>query len=242
MSNNHIAVPVLDAAVLQEKATEYAMKGAVETIKEFYTGYNSPWKKQIEASLSKTETSVHLDLPDILALINESLTAEITKIANTAVSKTFVPLVNKFLSREEKEIKFSDILKEFIKAYDTDEPDDFYIDINKREQYGWLDITLQSADSSYSFTLHEDYNSKKEEKEKYWLGSIPEKDSKEKRYQTTMKLRIEGGELEMPFVRDVLSDDFQSYMARLVIGQSLITMDCRDFNEDWFENDNCHCH
>jgi len=242
MSNNHIAVPVLDAAVLQEKATEYAMKGAVETIKEFYTGYNSPWKKQIEASLSKTETSVHLDLPDILALINESLTAEITKIANTAVSKTFVPLVNKFLSREEKEIKFSDILKEFIKAYDTDEPDDFSIDINKREQYGWLDITLQSADSSYSFTLHEDYNSKKEEKEKYWLGSIPEKDSKEKRYQTTMKLRIEGGELEMPFVRDVLSDNFQSYMARLVIGHCLITMDCRDFNEDWFENDNCHCH
>ena len=41
-------IPVLDNNFIQEKANEFALKGAVECIKNYYTGYDSPYKKAIE--------------------------------------------------------------------------------------------------------------------------------------------------------------------------------------------------
>jgi hypothetical protein len=55
MSKENQILPVLNTEVLQEKATEFAMKGAIESIKEFYSGYNSPFRKQIEEQLNKTK-------------------------------------------------------------------------------------------------------------------------------------------------------------------------------------------
>ena len=44
---NKIVEPVLDMEKIQEKANEYALEGALKCIKEFYTGYNLPFKKAI---------------------------------------------------------------------------------------------------------------------------------------------------------------------------------------------------
>ena len=43
--------PVIDTKVLQEKANEYAQKGAEETIKDFYSGYSSPYRAAIREQL-----------------------------------------------------------------------------------------------------------------------------------------------------------------------------------------------
>jgi hypothetical protein len=56
-----------------------------------------------------------------------------------------------------------------------------------------------------------------------------------------MKIKVEGAELEMPFTPDVLRDDFISFMARLVISKSVITMDTTDFDDNLFP-ERCHCH
>ena len=59
----------------------------------------------------------------------------------------------------------------------------------------------------------------------------------------TMKLSVENGvTLELPFTKDILKDEFMSYIARLVMSGSLIILDVEDF-DDWMfpEDDGCHC-
>ena len=232
-------VPVIDPEVLQEKVNQAAMKGALSTIEEFYTGYNSPYKKAIKEDLESKEIRHSFDLPDIISTINDSLTSEIDRIANTAISKSFVPLVQRFLTRTDDEIKFSDILKEFIECSPESDRDYFEVNVKKHEKYSWLDINLSSEDKTYRLTLHSDYKSEKEGIVKYILLSLPYTDNSRNQ---TMKLSVENGvTLELPFTRDILKDNFTSYLARLVMSGSLITMDVTDF-EDWmFPETGCRC-
>ena len=74
------------------------------------------------------------------------------------------------------------------------------------------------------------------------IMSLPS-DFKRKGIQETMKLSLNDGvTLEMPFTSDVLHDGFMSYLARLVMAESKITIDVKEFNEDLFpERENCHC-
>lgn len=240
MANDNQILPELDITVLKEKATEFAMKGAIESIEEFYSGYNSPFRKQIDEQLKKQQTAFSLNLPDIIALLNEGLTKEIELIANTAVSKTFVPMVQKFLVREEKEIGFSDILKQFIIDTKAKNSDECEVSIKKSE-HGWLEIYLNSEEYNCEFVLHTENRVKDGEEQKYVLLSLPS-NRKHAAIPKTMTVSLDGATLELPFTRDVLSDEFTSYIARLVIGRCIITMDCRDFREDMFpEDDQCHC-
>lgn len=240
MENEKKIIPELDMEKLQAKANEYAMQGATESIREFYSGYNSPYRKAIEENLIKQEIGTNFDLPNIIAAINDSLSKEIDAIANAAISKTFIPLVHKFLTREKKEINFSDILKEFIEATDAKEIDDCSVELKHRTEYGWIEVILYGGkEKEYNLTLHSDHNSRKEEVKKYKILSLPYDHST---YKQTMRLSVEGGTLELPFTRDILHDDFVSYIARLIMSGSKITMDCTDFREDMFPEDNeCHC-
>lgn len=232
-------VPVIDPEVLQERVNQAAMKGALSTIEDFYTGYNSPFKKAIKEDLESKEIRHTFELPDIIATLNDSLTDEIDRIANTAISKSFVPLVQRFLTRTEGEIKFSDILKEFIEANPNSDRDYFEVSIKRHEQYSWLDVNLSSENKTYRLTLHTDYKSEREGNVKYIFLGLPYTDNG--RIQT-MKLSIDGGvTLELPFTKDIIKDEFMSYIARLVMSGSLITMDVEDF-EDWmFPEDRCRC-
>ena len=239
MSDKQI-LPVLDMEALQAKANTAAMKGACEAIESFYTGYNSPFKKIIEEQLNETKIGFGIKLPDIIALINDSFSKEIDLIANTAVAKSFLPIVQRFLVREEKEIKFSKFLKAFIEHTDCKEFDDCNIDIKEHPEHGWLDVNIGNADKHYNLTIHTKYSSDKNAKKQYQILSLP-RFEEAKRFAQTMKLSIDGVTLEIPFTKDVLYDPFVSYVARLVIANSIITMDCKDFSEDMFPEDECHC-
>lgn len=236
----NVIVPVLDMAVLQEKANEFAMKGAIESIKEYYSGYNSPFRKKIDEDLKKQEIGWVLDLPDILALINESLTKEMEIIANTAVSHTYVPMVQNLLTRVNKEIRFSEILKEFIECVEPEHMDDCEVSVRENSAHGWLDVSIEHEKRSYQLTLHQDYDSKKKGEKKYCLLGLPYNTFSDSR-KDKMTFEMDGGKLEMPFQRDVLKDKFLSYIARVIICRSVITMDTRDFYEDMFP-EKCHCH
>ena len=125
MDNN--ILPKIDLDILQEKANEAAMKGAIECINNFYNGYNSPYKKAIEEELKSKSlmNGGNIILPDILVRINEQLSAEIDRIANQAIAKTYIPLVTKFLTGVDREVKFSDILKKFKDTFEDGEYEDF---------------------------------------------------------------------------------------------------------------------
>lgn len=236
-------LPVIDTAQLQEKANEFAMKGAIKVIEEFYTGYNSPYKKAIEENLiNKGVDSYRMELPDILAILNESISNEIDKIANTAVAKTFVPMVARFLTRQAKEIKMSDILKEFIetaKTYDGPDRDDYELRMHLNAQYNWYEVTISDGIREYTMTLHsvhEDRN-KPQNQWRWQVLSLPNDGNSHKH---TMKVSGDGYTLELPFTRDVLKDEFQSFMAGILIANSHITLDM-DYFEDHLFPERCHC-
>ena len=232
-------LPALDMSVLQEKANEYAMKGAIESIKEYYSGYNSPFRKKIDEELKKQEISWSLDIPNIMAIINDSLVQEMQQIANVSVTNTYIPLIKKFFTRVDKEIKFSEILKEFIECVEPEDSEDCEVSVEKDSKYEWLKVVLRHKDNEYELTFHEDYDSKKQGLSKYSILSLPYgwRDTQ----QSKMKVTMDQATVELPFNRDLLKDKFCSYIARIIICESVITMDTHDFDESMFP-ERCHCH
>lgn len=237
-------LPNLDGALLKKKTDEAALKGALDCIESYYTGYNSPFKKAIEEELLKSKANYKFDLPDIIAVVNQSLSNEIDKIANTAIAKTFLPMVTRFLTREKKEVNFSEMLKMVIDEYHTDlDQDEFSCNIETNDKYGWLDITVRADKRTYKMTLHKKDKKAEEGKSKYQLLSLPYKgvdDSDRYASKKTMKISLDGVTLELPFTSDVLADEFVAYGARIMMADSEITMDCEDFTEDMFP-ERCHC-
>jgi hypothetical protein len=229
---------VIDQKQLQEKVNEYALKGAIETIKDYYTGYNSPYRKAIAEELAKGEIK-GIALPDMLAIVNDSLSAEIQAIAHTAIAQTFIPQVKKFFTKAEGEMKFSEFLKEFIEITEPEEIDDVSVSVEKHERYDWLTVNLTAPDKSYSLTLHEDWDTKKEQglKKKYQFLSMPYNSGR----TGQMKIKIDEATIEVPFSQANLQDNVISFIASLVIARTKFTMDTQEFSDDMFP-EKCHCH
>lgn len=232
-------LPTLDLEVLQQRTNEAAMKGALQAIDEYYTGYNSPFKKAISEKLEGITLSGGIDLPDIIALINEKLGKELDEIAHTAIGKTFIPQLSNILLRQPKEVKFSDILKAFIDAYEVSEDDYASVSIKPSDVSDWLNVTISGGEHEHTITLHSVFETRKDETPKRQLLSLPYKYRSTSDYGQKMKLILpeERAELELPFSRSVLDDKFCRYIASLVIGRSHIEMDCEDFQESMFHQD-----
>lgn len=244
-------LPVLNMEQLQEKANEFAMKGAIKTIEEFYTGYDSPYKKALTENLINKGVDQAIQIPDIIGILNESISKEIDMIANTAVSKTFVPMVKEFLTRAEAEIKVSDILKEFIEYTDFKDSDDV-----DKEDYS-MEIVKDDGSFVYlsisnikvTFEIHFYKKSEKGISPKvyeiytlpYMKGESSSISYRSHSFPQTMKLSIDGTTLELPFTPGVLEDGFLKYIAKLIIANTKITFDVAEFSEDMFPENECHC-
>jgi hypothetical protein len=244
--------PVLNLEHLQQKANEYALKGAEDAIKEFYNGYNSPYKKAIEENLKNKGVDNNFDIPDIVAVLNQKLSSEVDAIANAAIAKTFIPLVKEFLTREEANVKFSDILKKFIEHTDFNN-DDFDI-----SDYEVTKVEKESRSSSLNdtFPVYQITNGKDgfelhfyRDKDKLTVMSLPYTLTENKKYyghsyerNEKMKLSLDGGAtLELPFTRGILENNFVRFCARLIIGNSNIILDVENFEEEMFPEKECHC-
>ncbi|MDB0602146.1 hypothetical protein PL373_13505 [Tenacibaculum maritimum] len=220
----------LDKKLLEQKANELAHKAAISELEKYYTNYDSPFKKLIRKQL-ETQTLDHkLTLPNIIALINDTLSSEITKLANLAVVNSYVPQVNEIITNQKKEIKFSEILKEYV-SWSGDDIDDYSVEIEESE-YGWLTISLSGGDEKCEFTLH---NVNKNEN-KYHLLSMPRDRNQ---YGEKMTLKVADKSIEMPFTKNTLSDKFTMFLCSLILADSHIEMDTDQFDYDWF--DKCHC-
>ena len=253
MAENEIKATV-NIEDLQQKANEYAQKGAEEVIKDFYTGYNSPYKKALENDLKNKAIDTAFDLPDIIVTLNQKFSEKIDQIANTAVAKSFLPMVHQFLIREEAEIKFSDILEKFIASTDFEYRQKY----QKEDLEDIEEFTVTKLEERYdSFFEYQISNGRigyelrffKNSNEKTTIMSIPRTLDETGKYygrvekEQTMKISLDGGAtLELPFVKGILDNVFVSFIARLVIGDNNIIFDVEDFNDDMFPQDEqCHC-
>ena len=239
---------VLDKEALEKKANELAYKAAVSELEDFYTGYNSPFKKQLRESFNNKTISLSFEIPDILAVLNKEISKKADEIANTAIAKTFLPMATELFTRIESEINLSEMLKEFISqtsySYDDDiSTDDFtlsieqsYPDSNCLQEFNTLEISSNNKKYEVSIQIKETAENKKF----FTVTSLPHQRTTHNR---TMEFTLENGaRLEMPFEQSILSDHFNMYLARLVIAKTRVFFDVDDFEEDLFpERDNCHC-
>lgn len=248
-------IPTIDTETLQNKANEYAMKGAKDALREFYTGYNSPYTKAIKENLENKGVDSSFDIPDIIGVLNQKFSEQVDQIANTAIAKSFIPLVKKFLTREDSEIKFSSILEKFIERtdYKSNDLDSSDYTVEKISSYddspslrnSFFQYQISNGTLGYELRF---YNNTHKGEGKITIMSLPTlldeggKYYKSYESQQKMKISLDGGAtLELPFTKGVLEDDFVSFIARLVIGENKIIFDVTDFDEDMFPNDHCHC-
>lgn len=220
---------------LKEAIDKAALKGAVDVINDYYTGYNSPYKKALKEELEKkTINLIGLNLPDIIGLINDKMKQEIEVIANNAVAQTYLPMLQNSIFRHEKEVNFSEIIKKLIKVHDIDysNQDDWEIIIDESKEYKWLNISIEENKKKlYRFTMHY-----RKENEKYIILSLPRNDGEWIKY-TNEETKTQ---VEIPMLPDFLSDEVNSLIASLIISGSEIELDCEGF-EDWMFDEKCHC-
>lgn len=243
--------PVLNLEQIQQKANEYAQKGAEEMLKEFYTGYDSPYKKAIKENLIGKGLDENFDIPDIVAVLNQKLSAEIDVIANTAIAKTFIPLVKEFLTREAVEVKFSQILEKFINCTDFE-----YSDIDVEDYtVNRVDREGRSSSLADTFPVYQITNGKEGFEIHFFrngdtltIMSLPQQLEASGKYyreyerKDKMRISLDGGAtLELPFMRGILDNDFMRYCARLIIGNTNVILDVEDFNDEMFPERRCHC-
>lgn len=127
-------VPSIDMSKVQELANQYAMEGIRKALENFYTSYDSPFRKAVLEHFNEQVPSFQLDLPGIMAMLNEALSTMCDNIVNKAIATSYIPLINDLLTQTKKEICVSDIVKKFIEVYsDGDEwdGDNFSVTIEK---------------------------------------------------------------------------------------------------------------
>jgi len=236
---NQQILPVIDNDLLQQRANEYAQKGAEEVLKEFYTGYKSPYKQIIEENLkNKGLNNFPFGLPDIVGILNEKIIREFDELANTAIAQTLIPYAKSLLTRQEESIKFSDILSKFIEHEfdkEDDDPEDFTCEVNKDSKFDWLNIQINSPSASYDLTFHT--HKKEDEIQRYQILSLPR--TGKDHYKKEMKITVRDVKIEVPITTELLQNDFTAFLASILISKSKITMDTTDFDEDMFPIDHC---
>ena len=232
----------LDFAVIQQKANEAATRAYLEEVNNYYTGYNSPFRKAIEKDLSRQGFNVHIKLPDVMAIINDSLNQHVTEIANIAIANSFIPLVNDmFAGIDKKTIKFSEIVEKFKEIAKEEDEDicEIYVQVEE-SKHKWLDVKMDvekkyNRDAKYQFTLHRNMGSKGEYIEGYKLLSFPY--DRENIYNPKMIVHAENCKIEMPFCREILKDAFIRFLGGLLLGQLIIEMDDFDCGINQEEED-----
>ena len=230
-----LTVPEIDKEKLQKVANEAAQKAFFTVVNDYYNEYKSPYQKKVREQLDKQEFSYALQLPDILSKINESLSAEIDRIANEAVAYTYLPLISRILIRIQKYLKWSEVLKMIISELEPEESEyaDFLFSYT-HDKLGWLNCKLNTPENVYEFTLHTtEYKPKPGSEIKYRLLCFPENKGLEK-YRRKMVIRKDDVTIEMPFTPGIIQDKVMSIFMKLMLSNCEIDMDCDSFDDEMF--------
>ncbi len=219
---------------IQQLAEKYAMEGAEKAIREYYTGYNSPYMKMMTAHIEAIAPNPRFDLPDLTAAVNKALADKITDVANQVVAKTYIPLFNRFLTPCETNVvstqslfqEFGDYIKdrEGDDDFDSDELD-FEV---KYGTYGLNSLLFKyKNDTEFDLSIWESGRNDKGE-QLYIISRLPGTSSWDHLNNKARMMKItlaDGASAEVPIMDYVLSNDFMAYCAKLLICKTKIEID-----------------
>lgn len=220
-------------------AQQYAMQGAEKAIKDFYTGYDSPFMKEVQRQLSeKMKTNIFFELSQMTAAINQALNNKVSEMANTVVANTFLPMLNRMFSQERKTVvttqdlyeHFGDAMKEDLD--DEFDPEEMELLI---EQIGIDTISdhrklrfCYCGETKFDIRLMKSNSHPKDDNGNtlYMITELPgcsqyRIDDYPRERQMRIRLN-EGATLEMPFTPDVLRDEFMRYVAGLLLTNTMV--------------------
>lgn len=215
---------------IQQLAEKYAMEGAEKAIREYYTGYNSPYVKAITARIESIAPNPRFDLPDLTAAINKALADKITDLANEVVAKTYIPLFNRlFTPCQENVVSTESLFQEFgdyIKDREGDEFDSEELNFGTNiHSYGLGSLLFKyQGEVEFELTIWEDGHNENGDR-LYVLHRLPGTSSWDKMSNRARMMKItltDGASAEVPIIDDVLSNDFMAYCAKLLICKTKI--------------------
>ena len=237
--NDGIVTPVLDVAKLQEIANEAAMEAATKEIKDYYGGYSSPFRKQIQQYLKESVPSPKIEIPNIVEEIQKSLVGEVEKIAKEMSIKNCISALRKGITHlpleDDGSIKLSKVFDEMKRDIDIENGEWIEADV-KEDGFGtfkWLKVILtikkeDCEEKRLEFTLHDNDNDDKHPNTKIVLSMPYHIDRWE-----NAKIKIkdnEGLEIEMPMFHGLANDPILLTIAKLVMYRTPVVVDTRYYH------------
>jgi len=219
---------------IQQLAEKYAMEGAEKAIREYYTGYNSPYVKMMTAHIEAIAPNPRFNLPDLTAAINKALADKITDLANEVVAKTYIPLFNRILTPSETNVvstenlfqEFGDYIKD---REGDDEFDSDELDFEaKQGTFGLRSLLFKyKGEVEFDLSIWESGRNEKGD-QLYVISRLPGTSQWDhlSNKARMMKLTLtDGATAEVPILDDVLSNDFMAYCAKLLICKTKVEID-----------------
>jgi hypothetical protein len=248
METINLQVPELDQETLKNKAYEYAMKGAEEVLKDYYSGYKSPYKQKFEEALNAMPFNSNFNLLDMTAYMQSIINEKAEEVCSLAVAQVYIPELSEFLTglnrdrnNWREEIRFSEIVKKFkeIVANDDDEIKNVFVEAVIDKEYEPYNVYFSKNDSGlvsidykdkaeYCYTLHAQsiYEEGKFKKTgKYQLLSVDNNNEYKNKRKQTIKIKTDDITAEIPFDAAALKDKFHRYIISLYVNKIAIIMD-----------------
>lgn len=133
----------VDQELLNEKAKEFATKALLNEVEEYYTGYNSPFRNAVKEQLKKQEISCHVELPDILKVLNDAVDKEHSSIVEKFINLSFIDDLRSSLQLQPKTLQFSEFLRGVMNA----DHNEYHYDVEK------YDLDIEESDSTKKFKI-----------------------------------------------------------------------------------------
>lgn len=253
---NNLEQPVIDIEKINKAANEAAEKAYLNAISDFYTGYNSPYKKMIHKELEKQSMPFRVQIPNIMNTINNGIKAEVDRIANAAIQNSFIPKVSEFFTDIPKNLTLHQFFEMIIEAEEPDSKEydeyDYSIEsgrlFDKDDKYGYRSLIFDTKSGNFNITLYCSYSEYRKEPEgeplKYHLIGIPEA-LESRNSNRKMSIKKDDITIEMPYLSGCLDNDVMSILTRMALNETQIELSDFDF-EEYFDNkrqlDGCDCY
>lgn len=230
---------------LKKDVIEAAREGIKKEIAEYFTGYSSPFRKQVQEYLQKNIPMAKFSLPSYAEIVNKEIIAEIDKMATqTCVStfcKSFREVLSGFPTEEDGTVKLSSLLD---KVHDNCEfsqyGDGITFEFDDNQEYGALIrdgvLTIIEDGEERKLDICMMKIEAKISENRYNVFRIPKQGYNYGRTAKSIIIKEKDRTIEIPSYDSVCSDVAVLPFASCVILNIPVIIDVNDYNRDFIED------
>lgn len=233
---NFVSEFTIDQEEIKKAATEAARKAILKEVNDFFTGYDSPFRKEVRKYLEANQPPVTFQLPEFAEIINKGLTEEIDNLCSEIGIKKYAHTLRQALTnvpvREDGTITITDLGNMlYEKAFMDEYGDKVSLKVEDENYKGYPKVTLSltedGEDNEYQFGLCAIDLATVDENPLYHVMSMPHSRNS---YSNIRIKNAEGVKIEIPSFAGVGSDSILAVIASLLIHNIPIRRDT-----DWYE-------